>query len=131
MLKKFLALMIAILLIHSMILTQSVSADARPDEQARLAEKARVGVAKLGTGTQSIVEVKLRDKTKLTGYISESNEDRFVITNAKTGASVAVAYADVAKIKGQNLSTGAKIGIGITVGFLVTALIIYIIVNNH
>jgi len=38
-----------------------------------------------------------------------------VVTDLKTGASNNVAYADVRQIKGNNLSTRAKIAIGVSI----------------
>jgi hypothetical protein len=34
------------------------------------------GIHKLGTGLDARIEVKLRDKTKLKGYVSEAGEDK-------------------------------------------------------
>ena len=55
------------------------------DHRGRFAEKVKAGIGKLGTGTDARIEVKLRDKTKLKGYVSESVEDSFVIVDEKTG----------------------------------------------
>jgi ribosomal protein S18 len=68
--KKFLSLLLAGLLIQ-LISVQSVSASPLPDKQTKLAEKVKEGVSKLGVGQDARVELKLRDKTKLAGYISE------------------------------------------------------------
>lgn len=89
----------------------SVSANTTLEEQTRFAEKVKTGIVKLGVGPDARIEVKLRDKTKLSGYISEVNESSFVVTNAKTGASTVVAYPDVKQVKGNNLSTGQKFAI--------------------
>ena len=76
------------------------------------------------------MEVKLRDKTRLKGYISEVSENGFVVTDAKTGAANSVAYANVAQVKGNNMSTGAKIGIGIGIGVGLTILVVLLIIAN-
>jgi hypothetical protein len=109
---------------------QSISASPLADKQAKLIEKVKEGISKLGVGKDALVEVKLRDKAKLAGYVSEARQDSFAITDAKTGTATTVAYADVAQVKGHNLSTGAKIGIGIAIGFAVTALVIYLVVRH-
>jgi hypothetical protein len=70
----------------------------------------------------------LQDKTRLAGYISEAKSDSFVVTNAKTGAMTTVAYSEVTQVKGHNLSTGAKIAIGIGIGaaiYIVVGIILY------
>ena len=85
--------------------------------------KARI--VQLGVGEESYVTVKLRDKTKLAGYISEAREESFVVTDLGTSEATTVAYADVKKVKGHNLSTGAKvaIGAGIVVGVVMLIVI--------
>lgn len=125
--KRLLALTFVSLMIHAVIAVQPASGSSRSEKQVLFAEKVRLGVLTLGTGEEARIEVKLRDKTRLTGYISEMSETSFVVKDTKTGASVPVAFTDVSKIKGHNLSTGAKIGIGIAIGFAVTVLIIFLI----
>jgi hypothetical protein len=81
---------------------------------ARRTQQARVSVLKLGTGERARVEVKLRDETKLKGYVSAAGADSFTVTDTKTGASTVVAYGDVAQVKkqGNGLSTMTKALIG-------------------
>jgi hypothetical protein len=66
---------------------------------AQLAEEARSKVQKLGTGHKTRVEVKLRDNTKLKGYISQAGADSFIVIDTKTGAATTVTYTDVAQVK--------------------------------
>ena len=77
-------------------------------------EKVRESVRRLGTGETARVEVRLRDKTKLKGYIDEAGENSFVVVDA-SGASHTVLYPQVKKVKGNNLSTGARIAIGVAI----------------
>lgn len=102
-------------------------ARAQTVEDALLAEKARTGVAKLGVGERARVEVRLRDNTKLKGYVSEAGRDSFSVTDPKTGASQAVAYADVMKVKkpGGGLSTRTWAIIG---GAAVAAVVVGVVV---
>jgi hypothetical protein len=103
-------------------------ARTKEEKEAALAVKVKAGVAKLGAGKDAAISVKLRNKTKLKGYVSRIEEEAFVITDVKTGAETRVAYGDVTQAKGNNLSTGAiiAIAVGVTVG--VTLLVIYIII---
>jgi len=66
----------------------------------------------------------MKDGTKLKGYISQTLEDSFDLTNAKTKQPTTVLYRDVAQVKKQGLSTGAKIALGIGIGALATAVVI-------
>ncbi len=125
MLKKSLSMLIACLLLQ-MVCAQVVSADSKAEKQAKFAEKVRTGIATLGVGESAVVELKLRDKTKLAGFVSEATADRFTVTDAKTGAATSIAYSNVAQVKGQNLSTGAKIAIGIAIGAGIALIILAI-----
>ncbi|MFL6207524.1 MAG: hypothetical protein ACJ74W_01665 [Pyrinomonadaceae bacterium] len=121
MLKKTLALVLVGLLVN-LVGASSAYAGAKEESQARFVETVKKNVAKLGTGADARVALKLRDNTKLTGYISEASEDSFVVVDAKTGAATTVTYPQVQQVHGNNLSTGAKIAIGVAIvvaiGFL-------------
>lgn len=127
MLKKLTALALAALLFYPLIYTPTVSAKSNPAKEARRAEKVKVGIRQLGVGKETQVLVKLRNRTKLTGFISAVEEDYFAVTNAKTGAVTTVAYPDVTQVQGNNLSTGAKIAIGVAIGVGATLLVLYLI----
>jgi hypothetical protein len=43
----------------------------------------RLKVQKIGVGTEARVEVKMRDKTKLKGYLSATGQDNFTVTDSK------------------------------------------------
>jgi hypothetical protein len=98
-------------------------ADSKEEKQARFAEKIKANVLKLGTGESTRVKVKLRDQGKLEGYISDAGAESFTITNPKTGMATTVAYPQVKTVQGNNLSTGAKIAIGVGI----TATVLFII----
>ena len=85
------------------------------------------GISKLGTGPEARVEVKLRDKTKLKGYVSEAGENSFVVVDEKTGATSTVTYPQVKQVKGNNLSTAAEIALGVGVILLPIAIVILLI----
>ena len=124
MLKKVLSLVAIVALFHAGFCVQTASARSKAEKQARFAEKVKAGVEKLGVGEESYVTVKLRDKTKLAGYISEAREESFVVTDLRTSEATTVAYTDVKKVKGHNLSTGAQVAIGVGIGVGVVMLIV-------
>jgi hypothetical protein len=127
--KRLLTMMVACLVV-SVVSVRPVAASANAEKEIRFAGKVKLGIEKLGSGSDTRVEVKLRDKTRLKGYISEISENEFVITDLKTGASNKVAYADVKQVKGNNLSTGAKIAIGVSVAAGLIVLITILIILN-
>ena len=110
-----------IVLLATLAYPARASAGDKQDKEAKFAQKIKRELEKLGTGPDARVEVKMRDKTKLKGHISEISYDYFVVVDAKTGSATRVTYSQVDKVKGNNLSTGAKIaiGVGIAVGALI------------
>ena len=114
--KKFLSLALSVLLLHAT--SFAGLANESPLERAKkaqLASEVKAGIAHLGIGKSSVVRVVLYDKSKYHGHITEITDEGFVVADAKTGATAPIAYSDVKGIKGNNLSTGAKIGIGVAI----------------
>ena len=128
--KKLLTMLVAFLMFTA-VSVHPVAAATKAEKEARFAGKVKTGIEKLGVGSDARVEVKLRDKTRLKGFISETSENGFVVTDLKTGASNTVAYADVSKVKGNNLNTGAKIAIGIGIGVGITLLVLWLIIASN
>lgn len=120
--KKFASVMLSTLLLQAAAVPAFAKTNA--EKEARRAEKVRAQMAKLGTGKDALVRIELRDKTKLEGYVSEAGAESFVVTN-KAGVATAVAYPQVAKAKGNNLSTGAKIAIGAGIAAAIILLILW------
>lgn len=127
MLKKITGWLLAITLL-AMTSAQPALAKTKEEKEAAFAAKVKAGIAKLGAGADTRVEIKLRDKTKLKGFISEVGAESFVVTDPKTSTATTVTYPQVAKAKGNNLSTGAAIAIGVAIGVGATVLTILILI---
>jgi hypothetical protein len=124
--KRTASMIVACLLTISVICQQTASASSTPDKDARFAQKIRAAVLELGVGQTSLVSIKLRDKTKVTGYISEIGDRSFIVTHLKSAEATTVAYPDVVQVKGNNLSTGAKIAIAAAI-IAGVAIVLYIV----
>ena len=124
--KRLLSVLLSSALLYAVASTP-VRASTDAEKRIRLAEKARAEILKLGLGRDARISVKLRDKTKLSGFVSKAEEDHFVVTDLRTGESTPVTYAGVAQVKGNNLSTGVKVAIGVGIGVGATLLILYLI----
>ena len=124
MLRKLVTLSLVALVIN-LTGVRLVYADSKEEKQVRFAEKVKASVLKLGTGEAARVKVKLRDKTKLEGYVSVAGGENFTVTNPKTGVDTSVAYSQVKSVKGNNLSTGAKIAIGVGIAAAVIFIILW------
>ncbi len=127
MLKKICSAVLSALLLQAAAVPALAGTGA--GKEARRAEKVRTQLAKLGTGPDARVRLELRDKTRLEGYVSEAGADSFVVTDAAGGATT-VAYPQVRKAQGHNLSTGGKIAIGVGIGAGVTLLILWLIATS-
>jgi intein/homing endonuclease len=123
MLKTVLSLMIVGLLVNMAGATPAY-ADSKAEKEVSLWREGKRGVRRLGTGEATRVEVRLRDKTKLKGYVSETGEHNFVVVDA-SGVSHTVADPQVQKVKGKNLSPGARIAIAVAiVAAILTAVVL-------
>jgi sensor histidine kinase regulating citrate/malate metabolism len=122
MFKKYLTLILAVLVIN-LSFSATAFAGTTVEKIAKQSEKVKANIARLGTGKDARVEIKLRDNTKLKGYVSQINENNFVVVNDKTGNASEVPYANAKQVKGNNLSTGVKIAIGVVVVLVIAALV--------
>jgi sRNA-binding regulator protein Hfq len=124
MLKKFLSC--TLIMLVQLIYVGPIYAQSAAMKDDPLISKAKRNIEKLNTNGKNIARVKLHNGTKLKGYISQANQDNFVITD-KHGQKNTVAYTDVREVKkGSGLSRTSKVLIvaGIAVGIGVTALAI-------
>ncbi len=119
MIKKCLSLVFIGLMLYGVNL-QIISAQSNTDNAL---EKIKTDVSKRGTGEKSKVVVKMKDGTKRKGFISQTGEDSFDLTDSKTKQTTAVAYRDVEQVKKQGLSTGAKIAIGVGIAAVAAVVI--------
>lgn len=111
--KKVLTLAVIVLLLN-LVCKTSAAANSKSKE-AEFEAKVRTAVAQLGTGREARVEVKLHDKRKLRGYISEAGEDSFFVVDEKTGVATHVTYSQVKQVKGQNNFNGKKVALALAV----------------
>jgi hypothetical protein len=107
MMRCFLVTVLAALVIN-LLCVASAPANPRADKDVQFAAKVKASIFKLGTGPAAHVEIKLRDGTKLKGYVAAAAEDHFVIVEENSGAATEVPYAQVKQVKGNNLTKGAE-----------------------
>lgn len=114
-----------IVLIINLLAAPYAFADTKNEKQVRFVEKVKADLRKLGTGKEAQLKVELRNNSRLEGYVSASDEEGFTVNNAKTGAATRVTYPEVKRVKGKNLSTGAKIAIGVGIAGAIIFLILW------
>ena len=115
--------MTTFVLLLNMAIVLSSFGSGNPEKDAKLAEKVKANIAKLGTGPQAKVQIKLKDGRKIKGYVAEENEGYFLVVDSKSGQAVPVLYPSVKQVKGNNLSTGVfvAIAVGVAILFIVFA----------
>jgi hypothetical protein len=123
MIKRSISLLLAFVLLN--IAAGRCFAGSASEKEIRHANKVKQDILKLGVGKDARIAIRLRDKSKLAGYISEVKDDSFVLTDLKTGESNTVPYGDVTQARGNNLSTGAKVAIGVGIAIAVLIIILY------
>lgn len=129
--RRLLTSAVAALVLNLVCMT---SAPARPsvDKDAQFAAKVKAEILELGTGPAARVQVKLRDGTKLNGYVRETAEDHFVFVEEHGGPSTDVPYAQVKQfkqVKGNNLTKGAEKVVAVA-GALVAVVVILFFVQR-
>ncbi len=128
MLKRMIAIMLMGMLVTMATGLRPVNAQSFHDEGTDdpRAAKGRLDVAKLGVGETARIEVKLRDNSRVKGYIGEANEDSFTVVDSKNGSEQRIAYADVQKVNkaGGGFSTRSWIILGAAVAGAVATWII-------
>ena len=123
MIKKCLSAAFIGLLLFSANL-QSISAQTNTGSNAAAVAKIKANVTKRGTGEKARVNVKMRNGTKMKGFISQAGDDSFTLIDSKTKQTSILAYSDVAQVKGTGLSTTSKILIGVGIGVAVTVVVL-------
>ena len=125
MFRPIFAMMLATAILVTGFGLPTVRAQAVTDAGAT--EKIRTKVQKIGVGGNARVEVKLRDNTRLKGYISDAEQDSFTVVDSMTGSRHSVAYADTSAVKkassGISGKTWAILGAA-AVGAVVTWIIV-------
>ncbi|MFY9618447.1 MAG: hypothetical protein WAM70_00040 [Pyrinomonadaceae bacterium] len=88
-------------------------------KQGKFAEQVKAHIVTLGTGPGARIELRLRDRTKVKGYVNFIEEDYFVVADDQTGMTTRMTYAQVIQIKGKDLNRDKELAIGIVLGLLI------------
>lgn len=92
-------------------------------------EKIRLKAAKMGVGDKAKVTVRMKDGTKIKGFITQSGANDFTVRDKQTGDPRTILYRDVLKLEdNRGHSTARNIAIGVAIGvgaFLGVILIVF------
>jgi hypothetical protein len=76
------------------------------------AARVRHAVARVGTGTDALVAVRLSDKSVVSGWIQSIGLASFEVVNPQTGEQTTVQFLDVSRLAGTNLVSGDTVQYG-------------------
>ncbi|HEX8920833.1 MAG TPA: hypothetical protein VF766_05115 [Pyrinomonadaceae bacterium] len=125
MFRTFLSLLLTGLLILGFNASPALASQTTAEAQA--IEKVRLKVAKLGLGDKARATVRMKDGTKIKGFISQAGTNDFTLRNRKTGEPTLILYRDVLKVEdnsGHSTLRNILIGAGIGAGVLATVLVV-------
>ncbi len=119
MLKTYLSLCVALMLLLATV-SQPVMARQSAGQGGRqvpTVEAIKSKIARLGIGAKAKATIRLKNGTKVKGYVAQAGDDDFVMRDRKTDAPTTISYADVLKVEdNKGHSTARNIAIGIAVG---------------
>ena len=84
---------------------------ARAQQQLDQAAKVKAEVVKRFNKKEEHVKVRLRNGTEVRGYITQTSDNGFTLSNEKTRTGTDIAYADVQHLEGRGMSKTKKIAI--------------------
>jgi hypothetical protein len=119
MLKTHVSLLVAVMLLlattsHPAVASQS---GGQGGSQAPTVEAVKSKIARLGIGAKAKATIRLKNGTKVKGYVAQADDEDFVIRDRKTDAPTTIRYADVLKVEdNKGHSTARNIAIGVAVG---------------
>jgi hypothetical protein len=111
MFKKLLSTAIAGLL-AGVFTSVPAAAQLPAEREPAQAEKVKAKVTRIGTGKRAMVSVKLRDNTKLKGYVGEIGQEHFTLVDPRHGTVTPVPYDQVQQIKNTNHAWLFALGAG-------------------
>ena len=96
----------------ALMASPSLRAKSKVEWQTYSEAQLKAAMSTLGTGEHARVIVTLHDGTKLTGYVSQANDTRFMVVGK--GEATPVDYSQVADIRAGNPDTQVKFAARIT-----------------
>lgn len=122
--KRFASTLLIISLTLMALAVPARASSTEPDKNEKLTRRVKAAVVRLGSGPDARVKVKLKDGTMLEGYVDDAEDDHFVVVDERTNVPTTIPYPQVKQVKGNNLSEGVRIAIGVAVIITIGLIII-------
>ena len=133
MLKTHLSLLVAVMLLLVTVPHPATAGQTAGQGGAQVptVEAIKSRVARLGLGAKAKATARLKNGTKVKGYIAQAGEEDFVVRDRKTDAPTTIRYADVLKVEdNKGHSTARNIAIGVAVGVGAVLAVIGILIST-
>ena len=129
MLKTHLSFLVAVMLLLVTVPQQTIA--KQTSTQAPTVETIKSKVARIGVGAKAKATIRLKNGTKVKGYIAQVQEDDFVIRDRKTDAPTTIRYVDVLKVEeNRGHSTARNVAIGVAAGVGAVLAVIFITIAH-
>jgi preprotein translocase subunit SecF len=129
MMKTLLSLFIAVLVVGGTVSQPALASQG--DRQVHTVEAVKSKIARQGIGSKAKVTIRLKNGTKVKGYVAQAEENDFVIRDRKTDAPTTIRYEDVLKVEeNRGHSTARNIAIGVAVGVGAVLAVIGILIST-
>lgn len=111
-------LWLSLTLIYLLVFTAApVLARSKPLPQADSVEQIRMKLERIGVGEKARATIRLKNGTRLKGFIYQMGASDFVLRDRKTLAPTQILYSDVERVQSNKGHSTAKwIGIGAAIG---------------
>jgi preprotein translocase subunit SecF len=128
MLKTRLSFLVAVMLL---LVTVPHPTIAKQANQAPTVEAIKSKVARIGVGAKAKATIRMKNGTKVKGYIAQVQEDDFVVRDRKTDAPTTIRYSDVLKVEeNRGHSTARNVAIGVAAGVGAVLAVIFITIAH-
>jgi hypothetical protein len=107
MLRKYLSLALAIILLQ--FSASSAFSSTKAEKDTKTLAQVKADISKHGTGEKASVRVKMKDGQTLKGLLEQAGPDDFALRESEASTPRTIAYADVYKVTGKGPSTFVKV----------------------
>lgn len=112
MLKRVFTIVLCGLLFETMLAADAWALQPVRPVASRQTARVQNAVERIGTGTNALVAVRLRDKSVVSGWIKDVGVDSFRVVEPQTGTEATVRFLDVSRLAGANLVSGDTVQVG-------------------
>lgn len=110
--KRIFTVALCFVIFHTILSTDALALAPAAAPASRQERKVAAAVKRLGAGADSLIALRLQYKTVVKGRIAAIDRESFVVTDYDTGIDARVAYAQVARLQGVNIASGAQVQVG-------------------